>query len=89
LRLADDQVVNLLASLDLVHQLVPLPECLQRASMFDSWTPLSSLASSLIASPAKKPLEKLNRDIVEAFGGIFLNKPAVSKMGETLAVSLG
>jgi hypothetical protein len=58
--LAHDHIIDLPASLDLVNQLVPLPECVQRAGTFDPGTPASTFASSLIAHPAEEALEKLS-----------------------------
>jgi hypothetical protein len=77
--LAHDHIVNLPASLDLVNELVPLLECMQKASAFNSGMPPSPLPSSLIAHPAKEALEELSRDLVITLRRILSDEDAVSK----------
>ena len=74
-----DYRIELPPSFNLVYYQVPLPECLQRACVFDPWPPPSSFPSSLVAHPAQEAVDKLGGDFVVAFRRIQGLESAVSK----------
>ena len=64
--LSYNHIVNSLASLELVDQLIPFPKRLQRACMFETRTPPPPLPSSLVADPTKEALEEWSSEVVVA-----------------------
>jgi hypothetical protein len=77
LPLSYNHFINLLANLELIYKVVPLPECLQRRRMLDAWPSPPAFPSSLVANPAQEAFEESYIDIAKALGGVSLDVGAV------------
>lgn len=72
-----NHIVNPLASLKLINQLIPFPKCLQRACVLDTRSSPSPFPSSLVTNPTKETFEESSREVVVALDRVLSDEDAV------------